>query len=103
MYALFMELEVVFSGHQDIVHIYDQPPFSYLFGKDCILHCLEGGRRISQSKEHDSGFKQPLVRDECCFMFVAFFDAYIVVPPSDVYFGKFLCILYVCYELGDQG
>ena len=103
MYTLFMELEVVFGGYQDIVHVYNQPSFGYLFSEDHIQHCLKGGGRISQSKEHDSGFKQPLVCDECCFMFVTFFDVYIVVPPPDVYFGKHLCILYMCYELRDQG
>ena len=99
MHALFMELKVIFGGYQDIVHVYDQPSFGYLLSKDHVHHCLKGGRGISQSKEHDSGFEQPLICDKCCFIFITFFDAYVVVSPPDAYFGEHLCVLYMCYEL----
>ncbi len=51
---------------------------------------LEGGGRVGESEEYDSGFKQPSVGPEGCFPLVAIFDAYIVVPPSNVKLGEVL-------------
>lgn len=79
-----------FSGckHQDVVHVDDDMAAIDEVGKEVIHHCLEGGRGVSQSEEHDRRFEQPLVSLECRLPFVTFFDTDVIVPPSDVHFGK---------------
>ncbi len=51
-----------------------------------IHHHLEGGWGVSESKEHDCRFKESFRGQERCFRFIAWFDTYVVVPPSDVKF-----------------
>lgn len=53
-----------------------------------IHHCLEGGRGVSQSEEHDRRFEQSSVSLECRLPFVPFLDTDVVVTPSNVHFGK---------------
>ena len=61
-----MSLDMLFSrfmwefgcvyGH--IVHIDQQPSFSYFLMEDSIHHSLEHGWGICESKEHHCGFEQ---------------------------------------------
>jgi hypothetical protein len=48
---------------------------------------LEGGWGVGESEEHNGWFKQAFVGDEGCLPFVSFFDANVVVAPTDVEFG----------------
>jgi len=49
---------------------------------------LEGTGHVALSKEHYQWFEEPEGRFEGCFPLIAFFDADIMVSPSDVKFGE---------------
>jgi hypothetical protein len=49
-----------------------------------VHYHLESGWRIGEAKEHDGWLKEPFWSKEGCFLFIAIFNAYIIVPPSDI-------------------
>ena len=57
---------------------------SYTGAKNVVHHLLEGGRWVGEAKEHDSWFVGSISHFEGSFMFIAFFDADIVVTPLNV-------------------
>ena len=61
--------------------------------KDIIHHCLEHCRGVTQSKEHDSWLKQPLVSLECSLPLIPFLDLHIVESPSEVKYSEELSIM----------
>ena len=52
-----MEFFVVGGMDEDIVHINYQPPFRDVVGEDVVHQGLEGGRRSTESEEHNIGFE----------------------------------------------
>ena len=58
----------------------------YLLTKYGVHHHLEGCQRVSESKEHDCWLEEPFGCKEGHFWFIPWFDAYVVVPPSDIEF-----------------
>jgi len=46
----------------------------------------EGCGGVGHSEEHDCGFIEPFVGDECGLPFITPFNTNIVVPPADVEF-----------------
>jgi hypothetical protein len=79
-----VEFKVIIGGNDNVVHVDEQPPFYCFFSEDVIHHCLEGGWRICQSKEHDHWFKQPFAGFEGGFVFISFFQMDVVVSPVNV-------------------
>src|SRR5260370_25642239 len=67
-----------------IIHVDRKPSLGYLFTKYGVHHHLEGRWRVRESEEHDCWFEESFRGQECCFRFVTWFDAYIVIPPSNV-------------------
>ena len=63
---------------------------------------LEHCRRVGESKEYYSGFKESFVCDEGSFPLVAIFDVDIVVPPADVKLGEQFSIFELVDEVGDK-
>jgi hypothetical protein len=49
-----------------------------------IHHHLECGWTIGEAEVHDEGFKLAPVSAECSLPLIAFTDADIIVPPTDV-------------------
>jgi len=72
----------------DIVHVDRSLATVNEFHELIINHCLESGWGIGEAKEHDGWFEQPVTSFKGGLPFVAFFNADIVIPPSDVEFGK---------------
>ncbi|SRR5258708_10598720 len=52
--------------------------------EDIIHHCLEHCGGVTQSKKHDSWFKQPLVSLECSLPLIIFLDPYVVESPAEI-------------------
>ena len=73
---------------EEVVHIDDKPPFGDHVMERVIHESLEGSGGVSQTKEHNCGFKQPLMGDEGCLPLVTILNSYIVVPPSNIKFGE---------------
>ena len=73
---------------EEVVHIDDKPPFRDRVMERVIHEPLEGSGCVSQTKEHNHGFKQPFMGDEGCLPLVTILDLYIVVPPLNIKFGE---------------
>ncbi len=71
--------------------------------KDIVHHCLEHCRGVTQSKEHDGWFKQPLVSLECSLPLVPFLDLHIVEAPSEVKHGEEFGVMEAGQNVGDKG
>src|SRR5712691_5831745 len=67
-----------------------------------VYHGLESGRGVRQAKEHDSWFEKTIARFEGSLPFIAFFDADVIVSPSDVKFGEPLFSRHAVNEFRDQ-
>jgi len=52
--------------------------------EDVIHHHLEHRQAVSETKEHDKGFKQASVHPKGCLPLVSILDSHIVVSPSDI-------------------
>ena len=65
---------------------------------------MKCGGSITESKEHDGGFKQaPYGSDECSFPLVLLSNANVVVPPLNVKPGKQDGFLYIINEFWNEG
>src|SRR5258707_10250911 len=67
-----------------VIHVADSLIAINEGAEDVIHHCLEGGGRVAQSKEHDKGFKQSTVRGEDCLPLIPFLQSDIVETPAEV-------------------
>jgi hypothetical protein len=79
-------LLVFFTGvreDKDIVNIY-YVKYVKERAEDFVNLCLESGRRIRKAKGHDECFKKAIASVKCCYLFLAFFDLYIVKGVDNV-------------------
>src|SRR6267154_584822 len=81
----------------DVIHIDYHIACSDLIAESGIHHGLESGRRIGESKEHNSGLEESSVRLEGCFPSISIFDTDIIISPSYIEFSEPLFL----DELGD--
>ena len=91
-----MSVDCSAGGYSNIIHIdlnssTEKLMLSYDGGKNVIHHGLEGCQRIGETKKHDKGLVKAILCLECSFVFIPFFDANIVVSPSNVQFGIDIC------------
>src|SRR5258707_8726953 len=72
--------------NSQVVRVDGEPSLGYLFTEYSVHHHLEGCWGVSESKEHNCQFEESFRGQECHFRFIAWFDTYVVVPPSNVKF-----------------
>ena len=77
-----------FSVDSDVIHIDWQPSLHNFHLKYGVHHHLECGWGVGETKEHDSGLKEPLLGEESCFLLISFFDANVVISPSYIKLGE---------------
>ena len=70
--------------NEDVIHVADGLIAIDEGAEDVIHHCLEGGRRVAQSEEHDKGFKQSTVHGEGCLPLIPFLQSDIVETTAEV-------------------
>ena len=70
--------------NEDVIHVADGLIVIDEGVEDVIHHCLEGGRQVAQSEEHDEGFKQSMVHGEGCLPLIPFLESDIVETPAEV-------------------
>src|SRR6266481_973307 len=100
------DLSVIREGarvDKDIVHIAYHLTIVDELMEDIIHHHLECCGRVTQSEEHDSWFKQPLVSSECSLPLVPFLDPHVVESPSEIKYGEELGITEAGQDIGDEG
>ena len=90
-------LSEILGEDQDVIEVDNDHAIPNLNSENVVHHGLESGRRISESKEHNSGLKESLVRLEGCFPLISIFDADIIISPSHIEFSEPLLL----DELGD--
>ena len=93
-----------FVGGEDeqIIHVYEGPPFCDHVSEGIIHEVLESCHGIHHSEEHYHWFKEPSVGGKGPFPLMSVFDAYIIVPPPDVKLGKEFCSLEFVEEVRNQ-
>ena len=79
--------------NEDVIHVADGLIAIDEGAEDVIHHCLEGGRQVAQSEEHDKGFKQSAVCGEGCLPLIPFLQLDIVETPAEVQGSEPLCIM----------
>src|SRR5882672_340987 len=93
------------AKYEDVIHVDDHNAFIDELSEDVIHHHLECHQAVSETKEHDKGFKQASVCPKGCLPLVSILDSHIVVYPSDVQFGEVLHFGsgHHIEDVGDQG
>src|ERR1700742_3024371 len=87
---------------ENIVHIHHHNTFINQTLEDLIHHCLEGGRTVSETKEHDSRLKESSICTEGRFPLITILDPDVVISPPYIQFGEELCFGYLGNEVRDQ-
>ncbi len=78
---------------KDIIHIAYGLTIVDEILEDIVHHCLECHGGVTQSEEHDSWLKQPLVSSEHSLPLIPFLDLHIVESPSEVKYSEELGIM----------
>src|SRR5882672_10250927 len=89
---------------EDVIHVDDYNSFIDELSEDVIHHHLECRWAVSETTEHDKGFKQALVQPKGHLPLVSILDSHIVVSPLDVQFGEVLFFgpRHCIEDVGDQ-
>ena len=87
----------------DVIQVDDDLPLIDELSEDLVHRPLEGGGRVAEAEEHDSGLKQAPVGPEGGLPFISFLDPHIVVPPPNVQLGEVPGILDPVDEFLDEG
>ena len=93
----------IWGGDEEVVHVDDEPSFGDHVPEGVIHESLERGGGVAKAEEHDCWFEESFVCDECRLPLVAVFDAYIVVPPSNVKLGEVASVFQLVHEVGNKG
>src|SRR5258708_14541530 len=67
---------------EDVVHVANGFIAINKGVEDVVHHCLEGGQRVAQSKEHDELLKESLVHGEGCLPLIPFLQSDIGEAPT---------------------
>ena len=100
--ALMMEGNIIFGVDSHVIHVDFKPLLRKHICEDVIHEGLEGGGSVTESKEHDSGFKESHGGDESGLPLIFFLDANVVISPTNVKFGEQGGFFHVVNELRDQ-
>jgi hypothetical protein len=97
-----MEGKVSLSVNTKVINVDFELAFRDYVGENAVHERLKGGRTVTKSKEHYSGFKKTERCDECTLPLVVFLDSNIVISPSYVKFGEQGGVLHVIDEFWDE-
>src|SRR5258708_19002871 len=86
---------------EDVVHVANGFIAINKGVEDVIHHCLEGGRQVAQSKEHDERLKESSVHGEGCLPLIPFHSD-IVEAPMEVAGSEPFHITQPGEHIGDQ-
>ena len=101
--ALMMEGDVIFGVDSHVIHVDFKPLLRKHICEDVVHEGLKGGGSITESKEHDSGFKESHGGDESGLPLIFLSDANVVISPTNVEFGEQGGFFHVIDEFGNQG
>ena len=85
-----------------VVHVDNKPSFHDHITKGVVHELLKGGGGIGKIKEHYGQFKESFMGDGSGLPLMSIFDTDIVIPPTDIKFGKNLCSLEFINEIRDE-
>ena len=84
-------------GNREVIYVDDEPSISNHISKEVIHKSLECGRRVTETKEHDSWFKESFVSNEGRFSSMSILDMNIVIPSMNVEFGEVMSVFQLVY------
>ena len=93
---------IIVGVDKEVIHINDEPSFGDHVPEGIQHKSLESGGRIGHPKEHDGWFVESAVSNEGGFPLVAFLNANIIVPPSDIKLSKDFGVLEFVNEVRDK-
>ena len=76
---------------KEVIHVNDEPSFGDHISEGVIHKMLEGGRGVGETEEHYGRFEESFMSDESSFPLMSIFDSDIVISPSDIELGEYLC------------
>ena len=88
---------------KDIIEIYTDNAFVDQISENVVHHHLECGGTVSEPKKHYQGFIEAPIHAEGSLPLVTFFDADIVVTPSNIKFREISGIVQLIDQFRDQG
>ena len=108
VYGTLMIRQICTGSDPDVVHVDpDRCTQRLMFEDDVTVnvvhHRLKRCWRVGESEVHDSRFEKSVSGFKCCFLFISFVNAYVVVPPSNIKFRVNVCVAEVADEIRDQG
>ena len=90
------------KGNEEVIHIDDEPSFSDHVLKGVVHELLECGRGVTETKEHNGGFKESFVHDKGHLPLVAILDVDVIVPPMKIKLSEVVSIFQLVHEVGDE-
>ena len=87
---------------EQVIHVYEESSFCNHVSEEVVYEALESCRGVHQSKKHYHQLEEPSVSGKGSFPQVSVFDAYIIIPPSDIELGEEFCSLELVKEVGYQ-
>ena len=101
--AFMMEGYIILDVDSHIVHVDFKPLLWEHICEDMVHESLEGGGSVTESKEHDGGFKESHGGNEGSFPLILLLDVNVVISPTNVKFGEQGGLLHVIDEFQDEG
>ena len=93
----------IFGVDFHVIHVDFKPLLQKHICEDVVHEGLKGGGSVTESKEHDSGFKESHGGDESGLPLIFLSDVNVVISPTNVKFGEQGGFFHVVDEFGDQG
>jgi len=100
--AKLMKDFIIFGGDDHIIHVDVEPSLHNFLLKYVIHHSLKSGWGVGQAKEHNCQFEESFAGLKGGFVFIAFFNANIIVSPVDVKLGKEVFLCKIVNEFRDE-
>ena len=101
--VLMMEVKVILGMFAKVIHVNFEPSFCDHVCEDMIHEGLNSWWSVAKTKEHDGGFIEAKGGDERCLPLILFFDANVVVTPTDIELGEQGRLLHVINQLQNKG
>ena len=88
---------------QEVIHIDEEPSFSYHVAERVVHESLECGGGIGHPEEHYERLEESSVCGEGAFPLMSVLDSDVVVSPPDVEFSEEFSSLELINEVRDEG
>ena len=100
--SIVMKSESITGVNAKVIHVDLELLFCNHVREDVIHECLEYGRGITETEEHDCRFIETERGDKGCLPLVRFLNLNVVVLPTNIELGEIDKVLYVVNKFGNE-